>query len=183
MYPVFHISTPQVNIAHTFHASEEDMKWSREHFHWDYFGSMTCLFDHRNKKLTLAHSTTSKKKLNIFHTIKPLQGNNATYKIWSFVRFPKEVGISPVKLLFSIIKTTRFVKFPSCSGIFPVMLLPCNSLHNECFQWILYDADELQPIKDKNSINKQNLVQGTTCLNHGANKHQYRIFNSGKRKF
>lgn len=52
----------------------------------------------------------------------------APYKNWSFLRFPREAGISPVRRLFSRSKLLKLVKLPNSSGIFPVMPFPCKVL-------------------------------------------------------
>lgn len=51
----------------------------------------------------------------------------ATYMNTSDFKFPKDLGISPVKLLLYKSKLTSFFSFPSSSGIFPPILFLYSS--------------------------------------------------------
>lgn len=82
------------------------------------------------KKITLLRRDYKMNTLgNIFKAEDSVE--RITYKYWSFLRLPREDGISPVKLLFAKSKVPKLVKFPKSSGISPVMRFPDNSLHDE----------------------------------------------------
>jgi hypothetical protein len=60
-----------------------------------------------------------------------LRSKNAdAYKSWSFVRRPREAGISPTSRLSSKFKLVKLDRFPNCSGMPPVILLPGKDLQN-----------------------------------------------------
>ena len=54
--------------------------------------------------------------------------NESTYRKRSFWRFPREFGITPIKLFIYRSKLTKFVKLPSSAGIWPLILLLYSSL-------------------------------------------------------
>ena len=89
---------------------------------------MSCLHNQEDHTVD-KRSQEMQTSLNMLETEDSAEG--ITYKNWSFVRLPRDEGISPDILLFDKFKVVKFVKFPNSLGIPPVMPFPGKLLHDE----------------------------------------------------